>query len=257
MTRAVIIEVIRSPFAKGKASRGALSALHPVELLAQVLRQLLDRSHRRAAEIDLSGELVPVTLPEAGCCRATRGSGRVPRSRVSRSSRQSLTTPEMTERFPEIDSSIIADNSSQLADGAAAVLIASEESAAELGMTPRTRFRAFALAGADPIAMLTAPIPATEKLLRRCGLTLDDIEHYEVNEAFAPVPLAWQAHFAADEARLNPRRGAIALRHRLGASSLRLLTAMLAGLESTGGRYGLQTMCEAGGMANATLIERI
>jgi acetyl-CoA acetyltransferase len=133
----------------------------------------------------------------------------------------------------------------------------SEERAAALGLRPRARFHSFALAADDPISMLTGPIPATEKLLHRAGVALSGIDHYEVNEAFASVPLAWQSHFDADPAKLNPRGGAIALGHPLGCSGVRLLTTMLHGLEATGGRFGLQTMCEAGGMANATLIERL
>jgi acetyl-CoA acetyltransferase family protein len=163
----------------------------------------------------------------------------------------------MSDRFPEINWSVSAGNSSQLADGAAAILIMTEERAEQLNLRPRARFHSFALAGDDPITMLTAPIPATEKVLARSGLSLSDIDHYEVNEAFAPVPLAWKAHFDADPKRLNPRGGAIALGHPLGASGARLMTTMLGALEATGGRYGLQTMCEAGGMANATIIERI
>jgi acetyl-CoA acetyltransferase family protein len=164
----------------------------------------------------------------------------------------------MAARFPEItDWHITAGNSSQLADGAAAVLIMGDDIAEELGLTPRARFHAFGLAADDPIMMLTGPIPATERALRRSRLSLADIDHYEVNEAFAPVPMAWAQHFGADPARLNPRGGAIALGHPLGASGARLLTTMLYALEATGGRFGLQTMCEAGGMANATIIERL
>jgi acetyl-CoA acetyltransferase len=133
----------------------------------------------------------------------------------------------------------------------------SEERAAALGLTPRARVHAMAVAADDPITMLTGPIPATEKVLRRSGLGIEDLDHYEVNEAFAPVPLAWQAHFGADPAKLNPRGGAIALGHPLGASGARIMTTMLAALEDTGGRYALQSMCEAGGMANATILERI
>jgi acetyl-CoA acyltransferase len=113
------------------------------------------------------------------------------------------------------------------------------------------------VASDDPITMLSGPIPATEKILRKAGMRIGDFDHYEVNEAFAPVPLAWRDHFDADLDRLNPRGGAIALGHPLGASGARLMTTMLNELERTGGRYGLQTMCEAGGMANATIIERI
>jgi acetyl-CoA acetyltransferase family protein len=172
--------------------------------------------------------------------------------------KSSFYSPEMAARFPEIsDWHITAGNSSQLADGAAAVLIMGEDTAEELGLTPRARFHAFGLAADDPITMLTGPIPATERVLRRSKLSLDDIDHYEVNEAFAPVPMAWAQHFGADPAKLNPHGGAIALGHPLGASGARLLTTMLYALEATGGRYGLQTMCEAGGMANATIIERL
>jgi acetyl-CoA acyltransferase len=167
-------------------------------------------------------------------------------------------TPEMAERFPEITRwQITAGNSSQLADGASALLIMSEERCSQLGLTPRARLVSFAVASDDPILMLTGPIPATEKVLRRSGMKIDDFDHIEVNEAFAPVPLVWRQHFDADLERLNPRGGAIALGHPLGASGGRLMTTMLCGLEETGGRYGLQTMCEAGGMANATIIERL
>jgi len=133
----------------------------------------------------------------------------------------------------------------------------SERRANELGLRPRARFHSFAVVGDDPLLMLTAPIPATSKILARSGLSLEDIDAYEVNEAFAPVPLAWMAEFGADPARLNPRGGAIALGHALGSSGTRLLVTLLNHLEQTGGRYGLQTMCEAGGMANATIIERL
>ncbi|HEY2167004.1 MAG TPA: steroid 3-ketoacyl-CoA thiolase, partial [Jatrophihabitantaceae bacterium] len=146
---------------------------------------------------------------------------------------------------------------SPLTDGAAAVLIMSETAANRLGLQPRARFRAFSVIGDDPILMLTGIIPATRKVLARSGLSIDDIDAYEVNEAFAPVPLAWLNDLAADPARLNPRGGAIALGHALGASGGRLLVTMLNHLEATGGRYGLQTMCEGGGMANATIIERL
>ncbi|WP_072804213.1 thiolase family protein [Rhodococcoides yunnanense] len=163
----------------------------------------------------------------------------------------------LSERFPEITWSITAGNSSPLTDGASAALIMSEEKAAALGLTPRARFHSFAVSGSDPLLMLTGPIPATEKILARSGLTLDEIDTYEVNEAFASVPLMWQSHFDTDPARLNPAGGAIALGHPLGASGGRLLASMLTYLEATGGRYGLQTMCEGGGMANATIIERL
>ncbi|MCM2389448.1 thiolase family protein [Streptomyces albipurpureus] len=160
-------------------------------------------------------------------------------------------------RFPEIDWRITPGNSSPLTDGASAALIMSAVTAERLGLTPRARFHSFAVTGSDPLLMLTGIVPATEKILARSGLTIDDIDAYEVNEAFAPVPLVWQREVGADLDRLNPRGGAIALGHPLGASGGRLLATLLGQLEATGGRYGLQTMCEGGGMANATIIERI
>jgi acetyl-CoA acetyltransferase family protein len=164
---------------------------------------------------------------------------------------------ELAARFPEIRWSVTAGNSSQITDGASALLLMSEERASNLGLRPRARIVATAVVGDDPLQMLTGPIPATEKVLKRSGLTVDDIDYFEVNEAFASVPLAWLRHFDADPARLNVHGGAIALGHPLGASGGRLLTTLLGVLEDTGGRYGLQTMCEAGGMANALIIERI
>jgi len=214
------------------------------------------RSHELALGTDASGEIVPVVLPD-GTVVSTDETPR-PGTTVEGLGqlKPSFCSEEMAQRFPQIGWHVTAGNSSQLTDGAAAVLIMSEERAAQLGLTPRARFHSFGLAGDDPINMLTGPIPATEKVLKRSGLSIDDIDHYEVNEAFASVPLAWAHHFGADRAKLNPRGGAIALGHPLGASGARLLTTMLNGLEATGGRYGLQTMCEAGGMANATVIER-
>ncbi len=153
--------------------------------------------------------------------------------------------------------SITAGNSSQITDGASAVLIMSEERAAALGYTPRARFHAFALAGVDPVTMLTGPIPATAKVLARAGLTLDDIDLVEINEAFASVVLAWQREHHADLAKVNVNGGAIALGHPLGASGAKLAATLLNELERTGGRYGLLTMCEGGGLANATVIERL
>jgi acetyl-CoA acyltransferase len=161
------------------------------------------------------------------------------------------------ERFPQIEWVITPGNSSPLSDGASAALIMSEEKAAQLGLRARARLHAFSVVGSDPLLMLTGIIPATQKVLARAGLTIEDLDAYEVNEAFAPVPLAWLEATGADPAKLNPRGGAIALGHPLGASGTKLLATMLNHLESTGGRYGLQTMCEGGGMANATIIERL
>jgi acetyl-CoA acyltransferase len=152
---------------------------------------------------------------------------------------------------------VTAGNSSQITDGASAVLIMSEERASELRLTPRARFHAFALAGVDPVTMLTGPIPATTKVLERAKLTLDDIDLIEINEAFASVILAWEKEHHPDMERVNANGGAIALGHPLGCSGTKLMATLLCELERTGGRYGLQTMCEGGGMANATIIERL
>jgi len=257
----------QDPFGPSVASRYA-PGLIPQGVSADLIaaRWGLDRayideysaiSHVRAAASDFSSEIVAITTPDGTV---------VDRDETIRPSttaeklgelKPAFYSEEMAARFPEIVWSVTPGNSSQLTDGASALLIMSEERAEELGLRPRARFHSFALASDDPITMLTGPIPATEKVLRRAGLTIDDIDHYEVNEAFATVPLAWLDHFKADPAKLNPRGGAIALGHPLGASGGRLMTTMLNSLEATGGRFGLQTMCEAGGMANATIIERL
>src|SRR5437868_2812649 len=155
------------------------------------------------------------------------------------------------------DGLITAGNSSQISDGAAAVLIMERDTAERLGLKPRARFVAFSLAGDNPIMMLTAPIPATYKVLERAGLTIDQIDLVEINEAFASVVLAWQRETGADLQRVNVNGGAVAIGHPLGASGARLMTTLVHELQRSGGRYGLQTMCEGGGMANATLIERL
>ncbi|GAB3078039.1 acetyl-CoA C-acyltransferase [Nocardioides zeae] len=222
-------------------------------------------SHRRAAAATESGffdgEVVPidVTLPDG-----TTLTHRVDETiRASTSAeglaglRASFRTDELAARFPDLAWQITPGNSSPLTDGASAALVVSERVLRELGLTPRARFVGFAVTGDDPVLMLTAPIPATQKVLARTGLGMDDLDAYEVNEAFAPVPLAWARELGADPAKLNPNGGAIALGHALGSSGTRLLGTLLADLEQTGGRYGLQTMCEAAGMANATIIERL
>ncbi|MDA3129977.1 thiolase family protein [Aliibacillus thermotolerans] len=155
------------------------------------------------------------------------------------------------------DGNITPGNSSQISDGASALLIMSREKAEELGLKPRFKIVARTVVGSDPTLMLTGPIPATEKVLKKANLTIEDIDIFEVNEAFAPVPMAWLKETGADPEKLNPNGGAIALGHPLGASGGRLLLTMMSELERTGGRYGLQTMCEGHGMANATIIERI
>jgi acetyl-CoA acyltransferase len=155
------------------------------------------------------------------------------------------------------DGKLTAGNSSQIADGASAVLIMNEEKAKAQGLRPRARFRSFALAGTDPVTMLKGPIPATYKILEKSGLWIDDIDLFEVNEAFSSVVLAWQKETGADMDRVNVNGGAIALGHPLGATGSKLMATLLCELERTEGRYGMQVMCEGGGLANATIIERI
>jgi acetyl-CoA acyltransferase len=155
------------------------------------------------------------------------------------------------------DGKVTAGNSSQITDGAAAVLIMSEDKATSLGLTPRARIHAFSLAGVDPITMLTGPIPATTKVLERAGLSVEDIDLVEINEAFASVVLAWLSDLKFDPEKVNVNGGAIALGHPLGASGAKLTSTLLNELERTGGRWGLQTMCEGGGLANATVFERL
>ena len=215
---------------------------------------LAAESHRRAArardEGRFDGEIVPVEVTVDGETRPfVHDEGIRPDSSVE-------TLGRLKPAFQPDGGVITAGNSSQITDGASAVLIMSEERAHALGLTPRARFHAFALAGSDPVMMLTAPIPATAKVLERSGLSVDDIDVIEINEAFAPVVLAWQRETGADMEKVNVNGGAIALGHPLGASGARLMTTLLNELERTGGRFGLQTMCEGGGLANATVIER-
>lgn len=214
------------------------------------------RSHRRAAEAaaggHFDGELLAVG--EVRADETVRANTTVERLAQLKPAFQGLPA---AERFPEVDWRITAGNSSPLTDGASAALIMSEERAARLGLTPRARFHSFAVAGDDPLLMLMGVVPATRKVLDRAGMSIDDIDVYEVNEAFASVPLAWAAEVGADPERLNVRGGAIALGHPLGASGTRLLATLLGVMESCGARYGLQTMCEAGGLANAMIVERL
>jgi acetyl-CoA acyltransferase len=165
--------------------------------------------------------------------------------------------PAYAERFPQIDWSVTAGNASPINDGASAVLITSSETAARLGLRPLARLHSFAVTGSDPLLMLTGVVPATEKVLRKAGLTLGDIDLFEVNEAFASVVLSWQQETGADLSRVNVHGGAIALGHPLGASGTRLTTTLVHGMRERGARYGLQTMCEAGGLANAMVIEAV
>ncbi|MGY1753941.1 thiolase family protein [Blastococcus sp. SYSU D01042] len=207
-------------------------------------------SHEKAAKAQADGafeeEIAPVTTPE-GVVSADEGI----RPGGTLEKLGSLKTP-----FKE-GGVISAGNASQISDGSAALLITTSEKARELGLTPLVRIHTTVMAGDDPVIMLTAPIPATKKVLERSGLSIDDIGVYEVNEAFAPVPMAWLADIGADADKLNPHGGAIALGHPLGGSGARLMTTMIHRMRNTGTRYGLQTMCEGGGMANATILELI
>ncbi len=214
-------------------------------------------SHRRAARATQEGrfdhEIVPVNV------RDDDGRPTDEVMSVDEGIRADSTLEALAKLKPAFQENgkVTAGNSSQITDGAAAVLIMSEERARALGYRPRARFHAFALAGVDPVTMLTGPIPATTKVLERAGLTLEDIDLVEINEAFASVVLAWRKEHHADLSKVNVNGGAIALGHPLGASGAKLAATLLNELERTGGRYGLLTMCEGGGLANATVIERL
>jgi acetyl-CoA acyltransferase len=207
-------------------------------------------SHQRAASAADGGqfddELVAVTTPDGRVVTADEG--------IRRDSTLERLATLPTPFRP--DGVVTAGSASQISDGAAALLMTTSELAARYGWQPLARVHTTVVAAADPVAMLTAPIPATRRLLERSGVSLAEVDAYEVNEAFAPVPLAWLVDTGADPARLNPRGGAIALGHPLGASGARLTTTLLHHLRQTGGRIGLQTMCEGGGQANATLFTR-
>jgi acetyl-CoA acyltransferase len=225
------------------------------ELSRSQLDELSLESHRRAARATTEGrfrsQIVPVEVKNEDGTTSMFDQDEGIRSDTSLEKLASL-KPAFKP-----DGLITAGNSSQISDGAAAVLIMERATAERLGLRPRARFVSFSLAGDDPIIMLTAPIPATYKVLKRAGLTLDQIDLVEINEAFASVPLAWQRETGADMERVNVNGGAVAIGHPLGASGARLTTVLLHELERIGGRYGLQTICEGGGMANAMIIERI
>ncbi|MFI2228370.1 thiolase family protein [Nocardia testacea] len=221
-----------------------------------VLDEYSARSHELAAAAQDRGafdeQIVAVDAP-AG--ETTEG-GKVT---ADEGIRRGTTAEKLANLKPAFqdDGVIHAGNSSQISDGAAALLVTTPDKAAELGLTPLVRYRAGAVAGADPVLMLTGPIPATGKVLRKTGLTVADIGVFEVNEAFAPVPLAWQAETGADPERLNPLGGAIALGHPLGGSGAVLMTRMIHHMRDHRIRFGLQTMCEGGGTANATVVELV
>ena len=206
-------------------------------------------SHEKAAAAQDAGafdpELAPVALGDGGKFAADEGI----RRDTSLEKLGELATPFRA------DGVVTAGSASQISDGAAALAVTTSEWASRHGLRPLARIHTAVVAADDPVTMLTAPIPATAKALRRAGLGIEEIGVYEVNEAFAPVPLAWLAETEADPERLNPRGGAIALGHPLGASGARIMTTMLQHMRDNGIRYGLQTMCEGGGMANATIVE--
>jgi acetyl-CoA acetyltransferase family protein len=209
-----------------------------------------NRAIRATEEGRFEAEIIPIEVKTDGVVRTLdRDEGLRPGTTV-----ESLSN--LRPAFKE-NGVVTAGNSSQITDGSAAILITSSEKAKELGLTPRARFVSFSLAGTDPVSMLTGPIPATEKVLAKAGLTHDDIDLYEVNEAFAAVIGAWLRETGADWDKVNVNGGAIALGHPLGASGARLMTTLVNELERSGGRYGLQTMCEGGGLANGTIIESL
>ena len=254
------------PFTKSMTDRYApVGGLQPQGIGAEMIadkwgisREDLDafsaESHRRAARATAEGrfdnEIIPITVQTDGGAEQFR---------VDQGIRADSTVESLGKLKPAFkpDGKVTAGNSSQITDGAAAVLIMSEEKALALGLKPRARFHTFALAGVDPVTMLTGPIPATSKALEKSGLSIDDIDLFEVNEAFASVLLAWEKEHHPDMSKVNVNGGAIALGHPLGCSGAKLMATLLNELERTGGRYGLQTMCEGGGMANATIIERL
>jgi acetyl-CoA acyltransferase len=212
--------------------------------------QSQDRAARATREGRFQAEILPVMGADGRLVTVDEG--------LRETTLEKLGQLKPSFRPVEEGGRVTAGNSSQITDGAASLLIMSEEKALELGLRPRARFVSFALAGDDPRLMLTAPIPATEKVLARAGMTIDQIDIVEINEAFASVVLAWQKENpSVDMAKVNPNGGAIALGHPLGCSGARLMTTLLNELERTEGRFGLQTMCEGGGMANATIIERL
>ncbi|MFI6503278.1 thiolase family protein [Nonomuraea typhae] len=252
----------KDPFGPGVAARfpgGLVPQGVSAELIAakwSLSREQMDAfaasSHAKASAADFSAELAPI----AGLHHdeSVRPATTV---EVLAGLKPAYEDPVWTERFPQIDWSVTAGNTSPINDGAAAVLITTGENAARLGLRPLARLHSFAVTGSDPVLMLTGVVPATEKVLKRAGLRLDDIDLFEVNEAFASVVLAWQQETGADMSRVNVKGGAIALGHPLGASGARIMTTLVNAMRERGARYALQTMCEAGGLANATILEAL
>ena len=262
---ASVVKGMGFPFSETMQNRYEETGLPPQGIGAEMIadeygftREDLDafgaERQRRAAVATAEGrfenEIVPVPVEIDGATEVMTADEGI------RAGTTSESLSKLNPAFRE-DGKVTAGNSSQITDGASAVLVMSAEKAAELGLRARARFHSFALAGADPVTMLKGPIPATEKVMARSGLTLEDIDLFEVNEAFASVVLAWQKEHGTDLNKTNVNGGAIALGHPLGCSGTKLMATLLNELERTNGRYGLQTMCEGGGMANATIIERL
>ena len=251
----------RSPGINARYGTEPFSQFTGAQMLAEKYgfdREQLDRfaleSHRRAAAATAAGrfdaEIVPLDV--------TLADGTV----VSHTADEGIRGDSTLEKIGSVKTlkeggMITAANASQICDGAAALIVANEAGLKKLGATPLARVHHMTVLGGDPVIMLEAPIAATERALAKAGMTIADIDLYEVNEAFAPVPLAWLQAIGADPAKLNVNGGAIALGHPLGASGAKLMATLVSALQASGGRYGLQTMCEAGGMANVTIVERL
>jgi acetyl-CoA C-acetyltransferase len=225
--------------------RGAEMIADHWKLSREVNERFALESHRRAVAAIAAGHFEREISPYAGVS-VDEG------PRANTSLEKMATLPTLVE-----DGVLTAAAASQISDGAAALLVGSQDAIDRFGLTPRARIHHMSVRGADPVMMLTAPIPATQHALKRAGMSIDDIDAVEINEAFAPVVLAWLAELGADPERVNPNGGAIALGHPIGCTGARLMTSLLHELERTGGRYGLQTMCEGGGQANVTIIERL
>ncbi|MFD6276802.1 thiolase family protein [Streptomyces sp. NPDC060209] len=247
---------------------GLVSQGVAAELVAQkygqsrrALDELSVESHARAHRSSISGlfasQIAPISLPDGDVVDTDETIRPQTTAETLAALKPAFASEEMRAQFPGLDWKITAGNASQITDGAGAALVMSEERAAQLNLSPRARLVASSVAGDDPVLMLTGIIPATQKVLSKARMAISDVDRVEVNEAFASVPLAWLAEFPYESARLNALGGAIALGHPLGASGIRLLASLVTSLEVGGGRYGLQTMCEAGGMANAMIIERL
>jgi acetyl-CoA acyltransferase len=254
------------PFGPGVAARypdGLVPQGISAELIAakwELPRSELDRfameSHRRAAVATEEGRFAEEIVGIDGI--ATDESIRPGTTlEVLSGLKPAFEDPAMAQRFPQIDWRVTAGNSSPTNDGSAAVMITTPEIARELGLTPKAKLHSFAVVGDDPVLMLTGVIPATAKVLDKAGLTIDDIDLFEVNEAFSSVVLAWQAETGADLDKVNVNGGAIAIGHPLGASGARITTTLVNAMAQNGARYGLQTMCEAGGLANAMVLEAV